>query len=128
TEKTILKAIKTACEEIGIPKSENIVFHSLKSVGINWTLDNTNDIVLAAKQGNHSSINTTMTYVNKKRNLSNMAGVLMENEISKDIFRALSYNEMLNLLESFENGVGMQLRKKAQEIIEDRKIEALEKN
>ncbi|WP_170318665.1 hypothetical protein [Paenibacillus sp. HGF7] len=51
TPKTISAMMKKIRKQLGIPEYRNIVFHSLKTVAINWELETTGDIHRAKRQG-----------------------------------------------------------------------------
>lgn len=50
-------------KEFKIPKERNIVFHSIRKAGVTFQYRLTGDILQAKKAANHSSLNTTMMYV-----------------------------------------------------------------
>ncbi|WP_372011331.1 tyrosine-type recombinase/integrase [Paenibacillus chitinolyticus] len=120
TPKTISAMMKKIRIQLGIPDRRNIVFHSFKTVAINWELETTGDIHRAKRQGNHKNVNTTMIYANNEIGMENMAGIQMDNDIKEDIFEKLSREEMISLLKGIKNGLGYQVRSAAQKIISNR--------
>jgi Site-specific recombinase XerD len=111
---TINSVIKRLAKQIGVIRS--VSFHSIKRAGVDYA----NEIAglhAAQMQGGHKSPETTARYIH---NRVNVVAKAMSDTIDNSIFDELSRDEMLILLKSMENGTGMQLRKKAQEIIDGR--------
>lgn len=107
--------MKRLTSMMGIDSRRNIKFHSLKKAGVGFVKDLTNDIEAASDQAGHSNIQTTKKYyLSHKKNL---AGLAMDENFDSDIFRQLSHDECIELLESIDNGLGLQLRRKAKEIL-----------
>jgi integrase len=107
-------------KKLGIDPRRNVTFHSLKKAGVGFVKDLTNDIEAASDQAGHSSILTTKKYYLEEK--KNVAGLAMDENIPADIFRQLSHTECIELLESIENGLGLQLKRKAQSIIQNRRV------
>ena len=100
-----------------MPKERNIKFHSFRSVGIDFVLDVTNDIKAAAAQGNHSNINTTyQSYIRKNKNYDNMAGILMDRKLDKNILNDLSKEELIVLIDKLKYTSKYELLKLAHEL------------
>lgn len=117
--KYINDTIHRLAEKMGISKQRRINFHSLKKTGIHYVYEITGgDIYAASAQGGHSNITTTAKNYMKQQD--NLAGTTMDQNVDKEIFKKLSYDECIQLLESVENGLGSQLRNKAQNIIDKR--------
>jgi integrase len=114
--------IKRLCKIANFDPNRNISFHSLKKAGIRWVREATGgDIVAITAQGGWSSPTVAMkNYLEKEVNL---AGVGMFRTHDPDIFKKLTDEERLMLLESFGNGIKAKLMEKAQEILGERKIE-----
>lgn len=121
TIKTISVMMKTLREQMGIPNERNIVFHSLKNVAINWELQVNNDITRAKRQGNHSDVNTTLRhYADNNTDMEAMAGIQMERQIDDTVFDQLTLEEFKQLCKGVENGLGLQLRIRAQKLLDVR--------
>lgn len=108
--------IKRLCNKAGIDPKRRISFHSLKRVGVQWTYDNFGLRAAQMQAGHSSPVTTSKSYLKEERNLA----VNMYNQMDQTIFDELSRDEMLVLLKSFGNGLGSQLRSKANEIIKKR--------
>ena len=116
---TIDLMIKRLCKRAGFDPNRNISFHSLKKAGIKWVREATNgDPVAIQAQGGWSSLAVANHYLEPE---ANMAGIGMFEKIDKNIFKELTREEMLELLESFGDGLGYRLYRKAKEIIEKRR-------
>lgn len=81
SEASVNNMMKRLREFLSIPDERNIVFHSFRGIAIDHALSTSGDIRVAAKQGNHSNINTTMRYVSKNIDYSQSPGITMENKI-----------------------------------------------
>ncbi|HZG72571.1 MAG TPA: site-specific integrase, partial [Chondromyces sp.] len=110
---TIYDTIKELAKRMGISEERKISPHSLKKTMINWTLDQLKDVLLAAKQGNHSLDVMMKNYVSQNPDYSNYPLMLMKKgnditplmELSKEELIALiqrasfgTQNELLSLL------------------------------
>lgn len=114
--KTCRNALKTVCEEMGISAKRNISFHSLRNVAINFSIDIGQDIMTAARQGNHSSPSTTLNhYLKKKEDLSNMPGLLMGQKIDLSILESLSAEEWMLLVRQLDGVTQRKIIRKAKE-------------
>jgi integrase len=86
-------------EKCGIEPERNIVFHSFRGVAIDWELEQTGDIRLAAQQGNHSNINTTYKhYVKKTKDYSQLPGIRMEEEVDLSFMDELSIDDFKDFI------------------------------
>lgn len=118
TTKTVWQMMNTLRAEMNIPDDRNVVFHSFKNVAINWELQVNNDVQRAKIQGNHSDVNTTLKhYADNNSDLESMAGIQMEKQIDDSVFDHLTLEQFKQLCKGIENGLGMQLRIRAQKII-----------
>ncbi len=121
TTKTICDMMATLRKEINIPEGRNIVFHSFRNYGSNFILESTGDIVAAQMQLGHSDMNITYkNYVNKQRNASQMAGLLLDEQQDQEAFNKLTFDEMKQLLNDTKNGIRTQLIREATKIIDNR--------
>jgi site-specific recombinase XerD len=101
SDRMMQKVVKELCKEMNIPDSRNISFHSLKKVAINYILQTTHDVALAAQQGGHSSINTTYKYyIEQNKDYSSMAGMTIGQETDLSSLNALSKEELIALISS----------------------------
>jgi integrase len=108
--KTCADMIRKLCQDMNIDPERNVVFHSLRKVAINWALDYTKDIMLAARQGNHSSPTTTMNnYARKHEDLSTLPSILMEQECDMSVLEALTKEQLIALIENGCYDVKMKL-------------------
>jgi hypothetical protein len=96
------------------PEERNITFHSLKKMGVEYVLEMTGDLTLAAKQGNHSNIQTTNKYytnMKDKENIGSMLGLQMGNKIDTTELEGLSREELLKLILESDNSTKQSLLK-----------------
>lgn len=113
---TINSMMKRLREKMNINPNRNIVFHSLRKVGINFVMDVTGDIKAAAEQGNHSNINTTYnSYIDRTKNYDNMAGVLMDRKLDGSVLENLDKDELLELINKLSFSSKIELYKLAKE-------------
>ncbi|TVY09939.1 tyrosine-type recombinase/integrase [Paenibacillus cremeus] len=121
SKRTIWEMMNTLKEELGIHPKRNIVFHSFRNFAPNFIIDTQGDFKAAQMQTGHSDINTLWkSYVNKKRDVSKMAGILLDEEIDNDAFDELTFDEMKMLLNGTRNGMRTQLLREAMKIIGNR--------
>lgn len=113
---TIDTMIKRLCKKAEIDPTLKISFHSLKKTGVQYAYD-TGGLRAAQIQAGHSSPTVTSNiYLAKETNIATS----MFQETDNSIFDELSLDEFLILAKSFGNGIGTQLRNKAQEIVNNR--------
>jgi integrase len=106
---------KALCKKAGIDKYRKVSIHSLRKAGIDFVKQYTGDIHAAQHQANHSSSAITdKCYVQKPKNIA--ARLLVEN-VDEGIFDDMSREELLELVQSFGNGIGHQLRAGASKIV-----------
>lgn len=99
TKKTCNAMIKRLCKELDLDPRRNITFHSLKKTAIHWALENTGDIRLAARQGNHKSIETTMKYYAETQNCyDDMPGLNMDSTIDSDNLYNFSKEQIIDAI------------------------------
>lgn len=120
-QRTLEYRFHRLCEKIGIDPRRNVKPHSLKKAGVNYVKEATNDLQAAQEQAGHSSPEITAKWYTKKP--KNVLSKLLKirNEEYKDIFKKLTHEECIQLLESFTNGIEYQLKMKAKKIIDSRK-------
>lgn len=110
---TIGRRFKDLVEEMELDQRRNIKFHSLKKCGINFVFDSTGDIMMAQKQGNHKSANTTMkSYLEHKTDYSKMPSYTMDMEIDLKPLEQLSKEELLDLISKATTGTQLELLRK----------------
>ncbi len=86
SEQSLRHSLKRSKERLGIPPERDLKFHSFKGVGIDYVYEHTgHDILVAREQGNHSSVATTERYMSKRKDISKVAGVIMDEDIEIDI-------------------------------------------
>lgn len=121
TKKTVWEMMNTLREQLNISDKRNIVFHSLRSYAANFILETSGDIVAASTQLGHSNIQTTFShYINKQRDVSQMAGIMLDEQIDQSAFDKLTFEEMKQLLNDTKNGLRSQLLREATRIIKIR--------
>lgn len=121
TEKTISEMMQKLVEEMSIPESRKIVFHSLRKCAPNWLVDTQDSVIAAQQQLNHSNMNTTYkNYISKKKDYHNAASVTMEEQIDDTICDDMTREELLELVKMQKNGTWMQLKRDAKQIVDAR--------
>lgn len=96
----------------GIDPERNIVFHSFRGVAIDWELEQTGDIRLAAQQGNHNNINTTYKhYVKKTKDYSKLPGIRMEEEIDLSFMDDLSIDDFKEFIKNGDYKLKMSFKR-----------------
>jgi site-specific recombinase XerD len=106
---TISDMMANLCNELGIPEARNVVFHSFRSFAPNFIIEETGNFKASQQQLGHNSINTQWTsYVNKQIDVSQMAGILLDEHIEQDVYDKMTEDQMRNLLK--ETGTNSQKR------------------
>ena len=118
-KRTLDYNFKSLCKKIGIDPLRRVSIHSLKKAGVDYVKEATGDLQAAQEQAGHSSPTTTAKYYVKRP--KNLLPKLLQVREYKNIFRELTHEECIQLLESFTNGIEYQLKLKAKEIIDARK-------
>lgn len=117
SESTANRLVKKLAKEMGIDEERNIVFHSLKKVGINWVLDTTGDLVLASKQGNHKSIQTTYNYyLDRNKDFSKYAGLTMGEKPDLEQLRNVDIDVLIKAIGSLDLSVQHALLNKVKQL------------
>jgi integrase len=107
------KHIKQLSDQMGLDPRRNIRFHSLKKCGINFVYDATGDIMAAQLQGNHKSPVTTMkSYMEHKKDLSQMASYTMGEAIDLSKLEELTKEELLEAISKMSSGSQLELLRK----------------
>lgn len=115
----ISKMMKRLCEKAGLDPRRNISFHSLKKAGVRYADETSGgDIKAIVAQGGWSSPAVYLKHYAEKP--MNIAGMGMFEKTDPDIFKQLTHEECVQLLESVGNGLGQQLRRTARKMIEER--------
>jgi integrase len=112
--------IKKLVDDLNLnPTGEkNLTFHSMKRWGGNEVLDRTNDLRLTKIQMAHSSETTFLKNYNRKmKDPTQCPSLLLLEEIDEDVFKEASHEQLLQAIDSMNNGVKMQLIKKLKEIM-----------
>jgi integrase len=110
--------MQNLCKQMNIDPRRGVTFHSLRKAGAGYVYELTGDISAAADQLGHANANPTRGFYVEDN--GNIAGLAMDEKIDKDIFEQLSREEMVKLLMGVENGLGLQLRRRAVGIISGR--------
>lgn len=118
TNRMIDTMLDNLCFEMELDKRRRITFHSFRKAGAGYLKELGYADTDIADQLGHASVETSRKWYLKKGR--NIAGRLMDEKIDKDIFEQLSREEMVKLLMSVENGLGLQLRRKGKAIIDGR--------
>jgi integrase len=119
TKRTIQRTIKDLCEEMGIEESRNITAHSLKKMGVEYDLERTGDIFSAARQGNHSNIQTTYrhyTGLNKRNAIPNMAGLQMGKTIDMSVLTDLTKEQLLSVISNAGESILARIVREAEKL------------
>lgn len=98
---TLCAMMKTLCEEIGIFESRHVTVHSLRNYAANFIIESGGSLIDAQSQLGHSNIQTTYNhYIEKKRNYSQSAGIILDQNIPDDILDNLTQEELLKLIKN----------------------------
>ncbi|WP_440118398.1 tyrosine-type recombinase/integrase [Paenibacillus sp. QZ-Y1] len=112
--KAIQAMMDSLKQELNIPESRNIVFHSFRNSALKVSLS----LEEAANQLGHSNLNTTRnSYDNDKKDYSNMPSMRMHNKIPDDVFQSLSKEELIKLILEEDSGVLMRMKMKAKDLV-----------
>src|SRR5690606_29796756 len=96
---TITDMMSTLREELSISDERKIVFHSFRKYAYNYVIDRTGDFKAASIQLGHNTINTGwISYINKQRDVSLSAGIMMDEKLDQDIFNKLNEQQLRLLL------------------------------
>ncbi|AMR10748.1 Tyrosine recombinase XerC [Bacillus licheniformis] len=100
TEDAFRASLKRSLKSLGIPEESGISPHSFKGVGITEVFEATgNDYRAAMKQGNHSNFDTTLRYLNSETDISQTAGIIMDEELDISILQQVTKEEFLDFFE-----------------------------
>ncbi|TDG00144.1 tyrosine-type recombinase/integrase [Paenibacillus piri] len=119
--KTIWNMMNTLKIQMQIHPKRNIVFHSFRNFAPNFIIDTEGDFKAAQLQSGHSDIKTLWNhYVSKQRDVTQSAGLLLDEKLDQDAFNKLTYDEMRQLLNDKKNGVRTQLIREASKLLKQR--------
>ncbi len=121
TVMTFQRAITQLVKEMGINPARHITFHSIKKMGINFALEQTGDITIAAKHGNHKNIQTTYASIRLEVppiqkftiNYKDMPGYTMGTSIEFEILYQLSWDQLIEIIKDTDDCIKYQLIKLA---------------
>ena len=110
---TVCDTFERIKEYLGVPENRNVRFHSLRAIAPNWELQKTGDIVRAMRQSNHHSLKTFYDYyINSNENVSELAGVRMDEVTDLSILDNLTKEQLLTIIkDSSEKTVDELLQK-----------------
>ena len=109
------RVMKKLANELEIDPRRKITFHSLKKGSINYVYDVTGDIMMAQKQGNHSSAVTTMdSYMEHKKDYASMPSYTMGEEVDMTALEDMSQEQLINLIKNASPAVQFELLRRAQ--------------
>jgi integrase len=112
--KAIQAMMDSLKQELNIPESRNIVFHSFRNSALKASLS----LEEAANQLGHSNLNTTRdSYDNEKKDYSNMPSMRMHSKIPDDVFQSLTKDDLIHLILEEDSGVLMRMKMKASTMI-----------
>lgn len=95
----INRMVKNVVEHIELIKEDPIVFHSLRSVAMNWLLETTGDVIRAFEHSGHSSLDVFYNhYVKKGKDLTQTPGILMSEEMNWDFIHELTKEELIQFV------------------------------
>lgn len=106
---TIYETIKMLAKKMGIEDERKITPHSLKKTMINWTLDQLKDVLLAAKQGNHTLDVMQRHYADKRTDYSKYPIVMMRNGNDISPLEELDKEELIRLIQKASYGTQNEL-------------------
>jgi integrase len=95
---TVYDMTKELCKKMGIPKERKITPHSYKKVLINWTVQMTKDVNLAAWQGNHSLDVMQKHYLEQTVDYANTPAFMIREELNLASIEELSKEQLIELI------------------------------
>lgn len=102
-------------EEMELPESRNIVFHSIRKAGVTFQYRISNDILQAMESAGHKNVNTTQIYL-KSRSYGNLGAVSNSIDEDMNLFRMLSHEDLLKSIDSLPTAEKMILISKIKEL------------
>jgi integrase len=99
-DKMLRQTLKSFCSSQNIHNDRRIVLHSLKKSSMDFVWDTTQNIIKTAKQGQHSSIETTYKhYIGKNESLSDQPSYdLFDKEYNIKQLEHLTKEQLLDLI------------------------------
>ncbi|WP_299831515.1 site-specific integrase [uncultured Metabacillus sp.] len=91
--KAISGMMKRLRNHLNIDPSRKIVFHSFRKTAADWLYEKNNDIKEVSMHLHHSNPNVSLRYLNKKKDLTQTPGVLMEQEIDMSFLDDISVDD-----------------------------------
>lgn len=115
SENTVGKMMRDACEKVGIDHDgKNIVFHSIRKLGVTMTHEISGDLKLAQAQSGHKDINTMInSYLPKLRKVGDMPLVRLGERLDTKVWHDMSKEELVALLESADYSTKVRLLRMA---------------
>ncbi|KAA6452653.1 tyrosine-type recombinase/integrase [Bacillus swezeyi] len=97
SEDAFRASFKRSLKRLGISEDSGISPHSFKGVGITEVFEATGkDYRAAMKQGNHSKFDTTLRYLKDETDISQTAGIIMDEELDMSILKRITKEEFLS--------------------------------
>lgn len=111
SRKSVQEMMDRLRKRMDIPKERNIVFHSFRGVAIDWALETTGDIRLAAQQGNHANINTTYKhYIKQTKDYSKLPGIQMDEGIDLSFLNELSLEDFKEFIKKSDYRIQLAIK------------------
>ncbi|MFF3150587.1 tyrosine-type recombinase/integrase [Streptomyces sp. NPDC057927] len=101
--------------EMELPESRNIVFHSIRKAGVTFQYRISNDILQAMEAAGHKNVNTTQIYL-KSRSYGNLGAVSNSIDEDMDLIKLISHEDLLKTLDALPIAEKMIIIKKIKEL------------
>jgi integrase len=103
--------------KMGIIKSRNIVFHSIRKCGVTFRYRLTGDILEAQRAAGHSNITTTQIYL-KSESYGSIGAVSSKGKIDVELYKSVDQDVLVEAISLCQKDFQLILNLKIQEIID----------
>lgn len=113
---TVHRMMKKLREEMSIPDSRKIVFHSLRKTGVDRIWKITRDINQARKAANHSSSRVTEVYIDTEEDYGVRGYYSSKNKVDDRLYKKVSHYDLIKAIDELDKGLQQHINLKLSEL------------
>ncbi len=115
-ENTVYRMMKRLRQEMNIPESRNIVFHSLRKTGVDRIWKITRDINQARKAANHSSSKVTEGYIDTEEDYGVRGYYSSKSKVDDYLYKKVGYDDLIKAIDELDKGLQQHINLKLNEL------------
>jgi len=114
--KSVERLMAELHKEFQIPDERNVSFHSIRRLSGQLLYDQTKDITIVKNHLNHSDINTSLGYVQRKMDLDDSPSLYLRNDVNKEDVEDLTTDEWKAIFDKLPRSAKHDILKQKKEL------------